>query len=146
MSAMVSEYHFHVTRKQRIANATERKPLDRVPTDLWATVEVQERLFDYFGIETGSGEKTSSIGFNGGLFSRGLDGVIRLLDELDIDCIFHVSPSALPKTYEHRFERLSTCLLPTARVSYSVRVTISKPIRRRRISLRCTMRRNRMGG
>jgi uroporphyrinogen decarboxylase len=78
--------------KERILAAIEHRKVDRVPTDFWATAEVQESLCDYFGIEEGRGEKSPWIGLNGGALSRGLPGILRLFDRLHIDGIFDVHP------------------------------------------------------
>jgi len=81
-----------MTSRERVRNAAEHKPLDRVPTDFWATEEVQERLCDHFHIEEGKGEKSPWIGLNGSILSRGVQGIIALMDKLEIDAIFNVSP------------------------------------------------------
>ena len=81
-----------MTHRERILAAIEHRPLDRIATDFWGTTEVQEALCQRLGIETATGESTPGIGFNGGPLSRGLAGIIEMLDRLDIDTMFHVSP------------------------------------------------------
>jgi uroporphyrinogen decarboxylase len=81
-----------MTHRERIRAAIERKPLDRIPTDFWGTVEVQERLFEHFGIDENRGGKSRWIGTNGGYLSRGIEGIIRLWDTLGVDGIFDVHP------------------------------------------------------
>ena len=78
--------------KERIIAAVEHRSVDRIPTDFWATREVQESLCDYFGIEEGRGEANSWIGLNGGALSRGISGIRKLFDRLHIDGIFDVHP------------------------------------------------------
>lgn len=38
--------------RQRILAAIRHQPVDRVPTDIWATPEVWDKLFTYFGVKT----------------------------------------------------------------------------------------------
>jgi uroporphyrinogen decarboxylase len=45
--------------------AIERKPLDRIPTDLWATPEVMQMLSDHFGPEVDMMEALHLAGFAG---------------------------------------------------------------------------------
>jgi hypothetical protein len=53
---------------------------------MWATVEVQEALCDYFGIKTGKGSgKMTGVEFNGGALSRAVEGIVELFDKLDVD-------------------------------------------------------------
>ena len=37
--------------RQRILNAIEHKPVDRIPTDIWATPEVRQNMEDFFGVQ-----------------------------------------------------------------------------------------------
>lgn len=60
-----------MNHRERILAAVDRKPVDRIPTDLWATPEVLEKLFDHFGV------------------SRILD----LYDSLGVDGILRVEPA-----------------------------------------------------
>jgi uroporphyrinogen decarboxylase len=45
--------------------AVERKPLDRIPTDIWATPEVMQMLSDHFGSEAEAMEALHLDGFAG---------------------------------------------------------------------------------
>jgi uroporphyrinogen decarboxylase len=81
-----------MTHKERIQAAIEHRSLDRIPTDFWATEEVQEKLCDYFGIEEGKDSWSPWIGLNGGLLSRGVAGITAMLDRLHADAIFDVHP------------------------------------------------------
>lgn len=73
--------------RERILAAIHHKPLDRIPTDLWGTVEVQEMLFDHFGIETAQGTSPRGWSLSGGGLSRSVEAIIELYDRLDIDGI-----------------------------------------------------------
>jgi uroporphyrinogen decarboxylase len=44
-----------MTHRERILAAIRRQPVDRVPTDIWATDEVYARLFDHFAIDPHGG-------------------------------------------------------------------------------------------
>lgn len=81
-----------MTHRQRILAAIEHEPVDRVPTDMWATIEVQELLFSHLGITAGKAEQSRWIGLNGGPLSRGIEGIIELFDRLEIDGIFDIHP------------------------------------------------------
>ena len=37
--------------RQRVLAAIRHQPVDRLPTDIWATVEVQEKLYAHLGID-----------------------------------------------------------------------------------------------
>lgn len=78
--------------RRRVLRAVDHLPVDRVPTDMWATTEVQENLFDFFGISTGKGESVPGIGLFGGGLSRTPEATLQLWDELQIDGMFFVSP------------------------------------------------------
>ena len=41
-----------MNRRARILAAIEQRPVDRIPTDIWATPEVQAKLQDLFGCDT----------------------------------------------------------------------------------------------
>ncbi|MGQ9682064.1 MAG: uroporphyrinogen decarboxylase family protein [Anaerolineae bacterium] len=56
--------------RERILAAIHHEPVDRIPTDMWATPEVQRKLFDYLQV----------------------DSRVALYDRLDIDGIMHISP------------------------------------------------------
>jgi len=81
-----------MTHRERILAAVAHQPLDRIPTDMWATPEVQERLLAHFDISAGLGESSPWIGLNGGPLSRGINGIIELWDRLHIDGIFDIHP------------------------------------------------------
>jgi uroporphyrinogen decarboxylase len=90
-----------MNHRERYLAAIQHKPVDKVPTDMWATIEVQEKLCDYFGIKTGKGSgKMAGIEFNGGGLSRDVDGIVELLDKLDIDGCFNLMPPYLGKIPE----------------------------------------------
>ncbi len=90
-----------MNRRERIEAAIHHHYLDRVPTDLWATVEVQEMLCEYFKIEEGKDQLNPCIGLNGGGLSRGVNGIIKLMDILDIDGIFNVSPPYIGPSFKN---------------------------------------------
>lgn len=80
--------------KERIMAAINHQSLDRVPTDFWATTEVQESLLNYFAIREGegAGEESPWIGLNGGTLSRGVKGILKLFDRMGIDGMLNVMP------------------------------------------------------
>lgn len=78
--------------RERILAAISHRPVDRVPTDMWATPEVQERLFAHFGIETARGTSPGTIYLGGGRLSRDVAAILELWDRLDIDGILTVMP------------------------------------------------------
>ncbi len=59
---------------------------------MWATVEVQEKLFDYFGITTGKGDMKDVHGMLGGYLSRSVEALLLLWDKLGVDGIIDVRP------------------------------------------------------
>lgn len=77
---------------QRILNAVEHKENDRVATDMWATVETQEKMFTHFGITTGKANSSPCIGLLGGPLARGVDEILQLWDILGVDGILDVRP------------------------------------------------------
>ena len=81
-----------MTRKKRIEAAILHQQVDRIPTDFWATPEIQEMMCDYFVIEEGKHDQSPWIGLNGGPLSRGIYGIVKMMDKLDIDGIFDVHP------------------------------------------------------
>jgi uroporphyrinogen decarboxylase len=83
--------------RERILKAILHQPTDTIPTDMWATQEVQEKLCAHFGIKDGKGEMTAGIGMCGGSLSRGIAGILKLWDLLDIDGIFDVRPPYVGK-------------------------------------------------
>ena len=66
--------------RERILAAIHHQPVDRVPTDIWATVEVQEKLYAYLGIRAGEGTKANGIGLMGGALTRDVEGILALYD------------------------------------------------------------------
>jgi uroporphyrinogen decarboxylase len=79
--------------RERYLAAIRHEPVDRVPTDMWATVEVQEALCDYLGIKTGKGSgKMVGVEFNGGALSRDVEGIVELFDKLEIDGCLNLMP------------------------------------------------------
>ena len=85
--------------RQRILAAIAHEPLDRVPTDMWATAEVQEQLFAHFGINRGrtamdglSLTSAGSISLLGGALTRDVTAMLELWEKLDIDGILMVMP------------------------------------------------------
>ena len=88
-----------MNHRQRILAAIAHEPLDRVPTDMWATAEVQEQLYAHFGINTGrtlvdglSLTSAGSISLLGGALTRDVTAMLELWDQLDIDGILMVMP------------------------------------------------------
>ncbi len=41
-----------MTHRQRVLAAIRRQSLDRLPTDIWATTEVRQKLMNHFGVQT----------------------------------------------------------------------------------------------
>lgn len=83
----------NMDHRERYLATINHQAVDMVPTDMWATIEVQEALCDYFGIETGKGSgKMVGIEFNGGALSRDVEGIVELFDILDIDGCFNIMP------------------------------------------------------
>lgn len=78
--------------RERLIAAIEHRPVDRIPTDFWATTEVQESLFNHFSIESGIGDASPWIGLNGGALSRNIPSTLALFDSLGVDGMFHVQP------------------------------------------------------
>jgi uroporphyrinogen decarboxylase len=90
-----------MTHRERILKAIRHERCDRIPTDIWATTEVLEKLFDYFGIVEGKNSVNPGIGLGGGPFTQGIEAILKLWDKLGIDAIFHISPSYIgPKLKE----------------------------------------------
>ena len=88
--------------RERVLAAISHKALDRVPTDMWATPEVQETLFTYFGIDTAHGTSPGDIGLGGGNLTRDVAAILELWDRLEIDGILVIAPPycgpSLPET------------------------------------------------
>ena len=75
-----------MNHRERIIAAVKHQLVDRVPTDIWATSEVTQKLMDWFGIREGE------ISSSGKLMVDSVDTNIGLLDALDIDGIAYLSP------------------------------------------------------
>jgi uroporphyrinogen decarboxylase len=54
-----------MNRRERVLAAIERKPLDRIPTDIWATGEVRAKLQEHFGPDADVIEELGIDGFAG---------------------------------------------------------------------------------
>jgi uroporphyrinogen decarboxylase len=78
--------------RERILAAIAHHAVDRVPTDMWATPEVQEKLFEHFGIETAHGTSPGGISLLGGPLTRDVTAILELWDRLGIDGILMVMP------------------------------------------------------
>jgi uroporphyrinogen decarboxylase len=81
-----------MTHRERILAAVHHQSVDRIPTDMWATPEVQEILYDHFNISTGKNSKNDAIGLLGGYLSRGVEALIELWDRLGVDGIIDIRP------------------------------------------------------
>ena len=81
-----------MNHRERILAAIRHEPLDRVPTDIWATPEVQERLFAYFGIDVGRGSRASGVSLLGGRLARPVEAILELFERLNIDGILNIAP------------------------------------------------------
>lgn len=81
-----------MNHRERVMGAVRHQPVDRIPTDMWATPEVQETLFDHFGIATARGTKPLGWGLNGGALSRGIEALLELWDRMDVDGIPLLKP------------------------------------------------------
>jgi uroporphyrinogen decarboxylase len=93
-----------MNHRERILAAIRHQPVDRLPTDIWATVEVQEKLFAHFDLLDGD-DAATSVGFCGGGSARGPRSFIALLDRLDIDGIVNIAPPYIgpPKRVEEGY-------------------------------------------
>jgi uroporphyrinogen decarboxylase len=86
-----------MNHRERILAAIRHQPVDRVPTDMWATPEVLARLFAHFGIAGRSAggapeDAGQGIGLLGNAFTYDEMALAALWDRLDIDGILTVSP------------------------------------------------------
>lgn len=79
-----------MTNRERILAAVNHQPVDRIPTDMWATPEVQEILYDHFQINAGKETQTDTIGLLGGYLSGGVEALLILWDRLGVDGIIDV--------------------------------------------------------
>src|SRR5512147_1521001 len=78
--------------RERILAAISHQPVDRVPTDMWATPEVQEKLFAHFGIDTAWDTSPGGISLGGGLLTRDVAAILELWERLDVDGILMIMP------------------------------------------------------
>ena len=81
-----------MNHRERILAAIRHQPVDRIPTAMWATGEVQEKLFRHLGIETARGTAAEGVGLMGGLLTRQPEAIVELFDRLDIDGIMYLMP------------------------------------------------------
>lgn len=81
-----------MNNRERILRAVRHERVDRIPTDMWATPEVQEALMNALGITEGKDSSSPHIGLCGGPLSRGVAGIIALWDKLGVDGIFSIAP------------------------------------------------------
>jgi uroporphyrinogen decarboxylase len=88
-----------MNHRERILAAIRHQPLDRVPTDMWATPEVQEALLAHFGITQRADEgveasrrKFGGVGLLGGALACDVALLLELWDRLDVDGILAVAP------------------------------------------------------
>ena len=86
-----------MNHRERILAAIRHQPLDRVPTDMWATAEVLHMLFAYFGIAVDAAGVTrpgepQEVGLQGSPDTYDDLSLVALWDRLDIDGILTVSP------------------------------------------------------
>ena len=81
-----------VGHRERVLAAIRHEPVDRVPTDMWATREVQEKLFDYLQIKTAPSTSPGKVSLNRGVLSRRVEAILELFDRLEIDGIINISP------------------------------------------------------
>jgi uroporphyrinogen decarboxylase len=78
--------------RERILAAIRHQSVDRPPTDMWATPEVQERLFAHFGIDATPSLFAGSVGLGGGGRGDCPEALLALFDCLQIDGILGISP------------------------------------------------------
>ena len=80
-----------MNHRERILAAIHHQPLDRIPTDIWATPEVWEKLFTHCQIDAGQESATQRASVVGNRVWP-LEATLELYDGLDIDGILTVSP------------------------------------------------------
>jgi uroporphyrinogen decarboxylase len=78
--------------RERILAAINHQPVDRVPTDMWATVEVQENLFAHFGIDAAQGTDPGGVALLGGKLTRDVAAILELWERLEVDGILMIMP------------------------------------------------------
>jgi uroporphyrinogen decarboxylase len=88
--------------RQRILSAIHHQPVDRLPTDMWATAETQLILLRHFDLlpaveshplaSTVQNSLTQVVRLNGGVLACEPEPIVQLWDQLGIDGIFHLMP------------------------------------------------------
>ncbi len=94
-----------MNHRERILAAIRHQPVDKIPTDMWATPEVQEKLFAHFNID--HQPQAGQVGLMGGSLEYGPDPILGLYDRLGIDGILNISPPYIgpePRTEEDYWE------------------------------------------
>lgn len=81
-----------MNHRERILAAIRHEPLDRIPTDIWATPEIQEKLFAHFGIPIGRDSPASGVSLLGGRLARSVEATLELFERLNIDGILNIAP------------------------------------------------------
>ena len=88
--------------RQRILAAIRHQPVDHLPTDMWATAEMQRKLLQHFELVPASENQqltstvqnslTQVVRLNGGVLACDPEVIVQLWDRLGIDGIFHLMP------------------------------------------------------
>ncbi len=88
--------------RQRILAAIHHQPVDRLPTDMWATAETQLKLLKHFDLlaapenqpitSTVQNSLSQVVRLNGGVLACDPEPIVQLWDRLEIDGIFHLMP------------------------------------------------------
>ena len=78
-----------MNHRERILAAIHHQPLDRIPTDIWATPEVWEKLFTHFLIDAGQASAAQRASIAGNRVWP-LEATLELYDRLDIDGILGI--------------------------------------------------------
>lgn len=78
--------------RERILAAIRHQPVDKLPTDIWATEEVQEKLFARFQIVSGLDTPSEGVNLLGRVLTRGVEAILEVFDRLDIDGILDIKP------------------------------------------------------
>ena len=73
-----------MTPRERILAAIHHKPVDKLPTDMWGTQEIMDKLLDHFRIEDKKSQSKPSIFLGGGVLTTSPEAIIALFDKLDI--------------------------------------------------------------
>ena len=90
-----------MNHRERIMAAIRHQPVDRVPTDIWMTVEVQDKLSEYLGLYSLQNSSGGQPGLCGGGLKYNLAHTRQIFERLGIDGILNIAPDyigpALPK-------------------------------------------------